>query len=111
MKKKQIIKSKLEFTQIINNCPFIKNNYFIIYYSKKEKNNKYGISVPKKTGKAYLRNKIKRQVKNIIDNNEFILPKSYDYVIIIRKRLIELKYNDMEKQFINAIKKIGEKNE
>lgn len=111
MKKKNIIKSKLDFSKIINKCPFFKNNYYIIYYSRKENKNRYGITVPKKTGKAYLRNRIKRQIKNIIDNNEFSIPKHYDYVIIIRKRLIELNYFDMEKELIQLIKKIGEVNE
>ena len=111
MKKRNIIKSKIEFSKIINECPYLKNDYFIIYYNSRKEDNKYGISVPKKTGKAYLRNKIKRQIKNIVDNNEFSIPKPYDYVIIIRKRLIELNYSVMEQEFIQLIKKIGDTNE
>lgn len=105
MKKKNIIKSKLEYTKIIKNCKYKKNNYFVIYYCKTTKNNRYGISVPKKIGKAYLRNKIKRRLKNIIDHNEFNIQKPYDYVIIIRKRLIELNYQEMEKSFMSLITK------
>ena len=109
MKKNNIIKSKLEYTEIIKKCKYLKNNYFIIYYRENNKNiNRYGISVPKKTGKAVIRNKIKRRLKNIIDNNEFNIQKSYDYVIIIRKRLIELNYQEMEKSFITLMKKVGE---
>lgn len=111
MKKKDIIKSKLEYTDIINNCKYIKNNYYIIYYRKNNTYNRYGISIPKKTGKAVLRNKIKRRIKNIIDNNKFDIQKSYDYVIISRKRLVELTYSEMEYSFINLMKKLGEKNE
>ena len=60
MKKNNIIKSKLEYTEIIKKCKYLKNNYFIIYYRENNKNiNRYGISVPKKTGKAVIRNKIK----------------------------------------------------
>ena len=105
MKKKNIIKSKLEYTKIIKNCKYKKNNYFVIYYCKTTKNNRYGISVPKKIGKAYLRNKIKRRLKNIIDHNEFDIQKPYDYVIIIRKGLIELNYQEMEKSFMSLITK------
>ena len=105
MKKKNIIKSKLEYTKIIKNCKYKKNNYFVIYYCKTTKNNRYGISVPKKIVKAYLRNKIKRRLKNIIDHNEFDIQKPYDYVIIIRKRLIELNYQEMEKSFMSLITK------
>ena len=108
MKKKDIIKSKLEYTEIINNCKYIKNNYYVIYYRKNSSHNRFGISIPKKTGKAVLRNKIKRRIKNIIDNNKFNIQNSYDYVIICRKRLVELKYSEMENNFISLIKKLGE---
>ncbi len=111
MKKKQIIKSSLEYTEIIKNSPYKKNNYFIIYYRNNFKTNRYGISVPKKTGKANIRNKIKRRIKNIIDNNEFTIHTPYDYVIIIRKRLLELNYQQIETNLINLIKKIGDNNE
>lgn len=111
MKKKQIIKSSLEYTEIIKKCPYKKNPYFLIYYRKNNTYNRYGISIPKKTGKANIRNKIKRRLKNIIDTNEFAIHIPYDYVIIIRKRVLELDYKQMEDNFITLIKKIGEKNE
>ena len=111
MKKKNIIQKQTEFTDIIHKCPYVKNNYFVIYYRKNDLFNRYGISIPKKTGKANIRNKIKRRIKNIIDLNEFSIQSSYDYVIIIRKRLLELDYHKMEQQLIDLITKIGEKNE
>lgn len=111
MKKKQIIKKEKEFAEIIHNCPYQKNNYFVIYYRKNNEENRFGISVPKKTGKAHIRNKIKRRVKNILDRNEKLVQYSYDYVIIIRKRILELNYQQIEENLINLIKKIGAKNE
>ena len=111
MKKKEIIKKSGEFTEIINKCPYKKNNYFVIYHRKNKDNNRFGISIPTKTGKANIRNKIKRRIKNILDQNEKIVHSSYDYVIIIRKRILELNYQEMEQQLISLITKIGEKNE
>ena len=111
MKKKEIIKNKLEFTKIIKTCKYQKNDFFIIYYRKNNATNRYGISIPKKTGKAHIRNKIKRQIKSIIDNNENNIQNSQDYVIIIRKKILELKYNEIEKQLLILMKKIGDKNE
>lgn len=111
MKKKNIIQKEIEFTDMINNCPYQKNNYFVIYYRKNKDQNRYGISVPKKTGKAHIRNKIKRRVKNIIDQNQNFVHSPIDYVIIIRRRLLELDYHQMEYQLINLMKKIGEKYE
>ena len=111
MKKKEIIQKETEFTEIINKCPYKKNNYFVIYYRPNKEHNRFGISVPKKTGKADIRNKIKRRTKNILDQNQNCVQSSYDYVIIIRKRLLELNYQQMQEQLINLIIKIGEKNE
>ena len=111
MKKKDIIQKEKEFTEIINNCSYKKNDYFVIYYKINNKENRYGITVPKKIGKAHIRNKIKRRIKNIIDLNKKNMHNSYDYVIIIRKRLIELNYKEIESNLITLINKIGEKNE
>ena len=108
MKKKNIIKKELEFTEIIHKCSYLKNDYFVIYFRKNNNFNRYGISVPKKTGKANIRNKIKRRIKNIIDLNEKYIHKSYDYVIIIRKRLIELSYIEIERSLLSLINRIGE---
>lgn len=109
MKKINIIKSSREYTEIIKTCHYIKNYDFIIYYRKNEEKNRYGISVPTKYGKANLRNKIKRRIKNIIDNNEKYIQKTYDYVIIIRKGLKEKTYQEIEISILNLLKKIGEK--
>lgn len=110
MKKKQIIQKEAEFTEIIHKCPYKKNNYFIIYYRLNSAQNRFGISVPTKTGKANVRNKIKRRVKNILDQNKNYVQTSFDYVIIIRKRILELDYRETEQQLITLITKIGEKN-
>ena len=112
MKKNEIIKESSEFTKIINNETSIKNKYYSIFYKKNNTEiNRYGISIPKKTGKAVIRNKIKRQIKNIIDTNKLYIQKPYDYVIIIKKQILELLYKEKEEQLIDLFKKIGEKNE
>ena len=67
-----------------------------------------GITVPKKTDTAVGRNKIKRRAKNIIDNNKNTIQNGYDYVIIVRKGILELTYKDMEKELLKLIKSIGD---
>lgn len=109
MKKIDIIKSSREYTEIINNGKSIKNKNFSIYYRVNTEKNRYGISIPKKTGKAVIRNKIKRRIKNIIDNNKNSMQSSYDYVIIIGKGILELTYQDMEKELLKLISNIGDK--
>ncbi|MBQ7141390.1 MAG: ribonuclease P protein component [Bacilli bacterium] len=104
MKKINIVKKNQDFSTILNNRKKIGNKYLVIYY--KENNlslNRYGISVSKKLGNAVTRNKIKRQVKNIIDKNENLFKKNQDYIIIIRKDFIDLKFESKEQIIKNLI--------
>lgn len=110
MKKIEIIKSSEEYTEIINTSKSKKSKYFSVYYRKNNNSNRYGITVPKKTGTAVTRNKIKRRVKNIIDNNKKIVHNGYDYVIIIKKGILELTYEEMEKELLKLIS-IGDNRE
>lgn len=104
MKKLEIIKSSREYTDIINTNKCKRNKYFSVYYRKNNDKNKYGITIPKKTGTAVIRNKIKRRVKNIIDNNKNIVQKNYDYVIIVKKGIVDLTYSEMEKELLDLIR-------
>ena len=63
-------------------------------------------------GNAVKRNKLKRRIKSIIDNNKNIYQNNMTYVIIAKKEAMELKYCELEKELITLFLKIkGEKNE
>ena len=108
MKKIDIIKSSDEYTEIINKGKSKKNKYYSLFYRKNNNNNRYGITIPKKLGIAVLRNKTKRRVKNIIDQNKNTIQKGYDYVIIVKKGILELTYLDMEQELLKLMKSIGD---
>jgi len=108
MKKIDIIKSSDEYTEIINTGKTKKNKYYSIFYRNNNKNSKYGITIPKKLGIAVLRNKTKRRVKNIIDQNKNTIQNGYDYVIIVKKGILELTYLEMEKELLKLMKSIGD---
>lgn len=108
MKKREIIKSSREYTEIINLNKVIRNKYFSIYYRRNNGDSRYGISIPKKIGKAVIRNKTKRRIKNILDNHKNTIQKGYDYVIIVRKGILELTYLDIERELLKLIRNIGD---
>ena len=105
MNKDKILKKSEEFTQIIKNNQSFKSKYFSIYYIESDKNH-YGITIPKKIGNAIVRNKIKRQIKNIIYNNEKNIQLGYNYVIIIKEAVLDLNYAEKEKELLNIIRKV-----
>lgn len=106
MKKYEIIKEKYEYDKIIHNSPYQKNKYFVIYNKEREeKYPRFGLAVGKKLGNAVTRNKIKRQLRVIIDNNKKLFKNSKDYIIIVKKAILDLSFQEMEKELIGLIKK------
>ena len=106
MNKDKIIKKSETYSDIIKKNNSIKNKYFSIYVEKSNELNKYGITIPKKVGKAHIRNKLKRQIKNIIITNEFNIQKGFNYVIIVKETTLLLNYSDMANELLNLLKKV-----
>lgn len=85
MKKKNRIRKKEEFQKLIHSAKKNINPSFVIYFiSKKDKEARIGISVPKKIGKAVKRNLYKRQVRMMLEKIINFTDYPYDIVIIIR---------------------------
>ena len=108
MNKEKILRKSEDFSTIISNQQYFKNKYFSLYY-KESNNTLYGITVPKKVGKAVIRNKLKRQVKNIISNNEKYIQHNYNYVIIIKEPALKLDYEGLISNLLDLMKKVGTK--
>ena len=103
MNKKYIITKNEEIQEIIKIGKKISNKYFIIFF--KENNydfNRYSISISKKIGKANIRNKIKRQLKDILMKNKLLFKK--DYVIIVRNNLLTLTYDMKQECLLNTLR-------
>lgn len=88
MKKINSLKKNKDFQRIIkNNKPF-KYKGFIVYVENLDQDNyHFGISVSKKIGNAVVRNKIKRQIRDIISRNNY--EKNVNCIIIVRKSYLE----------------------
>ena len=108
MKKIDIIKSSEEYTEIINKGKCVKDSNLVIYYQPNELNKaRFGISVGTKVGKAHIRNKFKRQLRNIVDNYKFSYSNSKDYIIIVRKNCLNKTFEDLTKSYEALFKKIN----
>ena len=96
MKRIETIKDSKSFNDIIKNGKYIKNNYFVIYYKDNElDNNKLGIAISNKIGKAHIRNRLKRQTRAIIDEYRNLFKNNFNYIIMIRKTCKEAEFKDM----------------
>ncbi len=105
MKKAYRVKKSSEIERIIKNKQSRGNSYFVIYKKKNHENIhfRFAVSVSKKYGNAVERNKIKRQIREIISKIEII--KEYDVFIVIKVKAKSLEFNDIKENIESLIKK------
>lgn len=112
MKKQNIVQKSEDFNRIIKKRQGKASKYFIINQEYNNEITKFGITFTKHIGNAVTRNKLKRRIKSIIDNNENITKKKTTYIIIAKKTTLDLTYQELEKELIYLLNKIkGENNE
>lgn len=104
MKKINILKSNEDFGRIIHSNDAIKSKNFIIYIEKNNNDvHKFGISVSKKIGNAVCRNKIKRQIKDIIDKKDY--KNNFNCIIIVRKNYLNFSYEENKNNLYHILEK------
>lgn len=103
MKKRYRIKKNEEFQQIIHNGKKVVARGFIVYYARATMlmNDRVGISVSKKLGNAVERNKIKRQVRMMV-NDLTDFSRGLDIVIIVRNRYNDRTFEENKKELLKV---------
>ena len=110
MKKINIVKSNEDFNRIIRNYKPYKYNDFLLYIEyNKENIYHFGFSVGKKIGNAVTRNKIKRQLKSILDKIDF--KKGFNCIIIVKKGILSKTFTEMQNDLNVLIEKTNIKKE
>ena len=114
MKKLNIIKKQSEIDNVIKNGTLYKNKYYFLYniYNKENKYYRFCVCVSKKIGNAVTRNKNKRQIKDIIDKSNLRFSRENDYVIILRKEISNVSFEEKKKYLLEILCKLeGENHE
>ena len=102
MKEKFRVKNKELFNDIIKNGNQTKTKYFYIYYKENELDYpRFGIAVGKKIGKAVIRNKYKRIIRNILMENKKTFKNNRDYIIMIKKTGLDKSYLELKEDLQN----------
>ena len=81
-------------------------NRNLILYTRKNGTNKtrIGITISKKTGKAVVRNKIRRQMKEIYRELEPNIKDGYDLVFIVRRNVPDITFWQLRSAFDHILK-------
>ena len=112
MKSKILALSKNEEFKNLLKKKKVSNNYVTIFFGnlRDKNNNKLNISfvVKKKIGNAVKRNKIKRRLKNIINDaiKKIAIKLSYSYLVIAKPTMLNNEYTNIKETLFQDFKKI-----
>ena len=106
MKKINILKDSREFTRIIKKYKPYKYKDYIIYVEYNTNQvYKFGLSVGKKIGNAVNRNKVKRQIKSIIDQKDY--QNNFNCIIIVGRGINEKNYQERRDNLLIVLEKLN----
>lgn len=108
MKKTVTIKQNHEFRRLYNKGKSAVSPYFAIYCRKTNRpHSRLGITTGVKLGHAVKRNFARRRIRELYRTNEGKFVQGYDIVVVARSRAITGRYADLERSFLQQMRKLG----
>ena len=88
-------------------------NGFLVLYARKNRTegNRVGITVSKKLGKAHVRNRVRRRLREVYRLNEEKFLPGWDIVVVARSKAVEADFGDLTRAYLALAKKAGILNE
>ena len=84
------------------------NGYLVLYARRnRTESNRVGITVSKKLGKAHIRNRIRRRLREVYRLNEDKFLPGWDIVVVARMKAIDASFKDLTKAYLSLAKKAG----
>ena len=81
----------------------------LVLYARKNRTdgNRVGVTVSKKLGKAHVRNRTRRRLREIYRLNEHRFARGYDIVVVARSAAVDADFAVLERAYLNLAKKAG----
>ena len=84
------------------------NGYFVFYARKNRLDtNRVGITVSKKLGKAHIRNRVRRRVREVYRLNEELFQPGWDIVVVARSKSVDADFGKLSKAYLQLAEKAG----
>lgn len=82
---------------------------YLVLYARRNRTeiNRVGITVGKKLGKAHIRNRTRRRIREIYRLNEERFLPGWDIVVVARSKAVDAEFARLTKSYLNLAKKAG----
>lgn len=109
MQRRLRLRNREDFQRVYREGRSFANSQFVVYWRRREEPGPFrlGVSVSAKLGKAVVRNRMRRMVKEIVRLNADKLQDQVDLILIVRKPALEMSFWDMEKSVLHVLRKAG----
>ena len=86
----------------------VADGYLVLYARRnRTETNRVGITVGKKLGKAHIRNRTRRRIREIYRLNEERFLPGWDIVVVARSKAVDAEFARLTKSYLNLAKKAG----
>ena len=84
-------------------------NGLLVLYARRNRLgvNRVGITTGKKLGKAHIRNRIRRRVREVYRLNEASFTSGWDIVVVVRSKAINATFTQLTDSYLSLAKKAG----
>ena len=82
--------------------------HLVLYVRRNRTNeNRVGITVSKKLGKAHVRNRARRRLREVYRLNEAMFQSGWDIVVVARSRSVTADFSELTASYLALAKKAG----
>ncbi len=86
----------------------VANGYLVLYARENHtQTNRVGITVGKKLGKAVVRNRVRRRLREAYRLNEGAFRSGYDIVVVARSKCVDAEFTKLTAAYLHLAKKAG----
>lgn len=82
---------------------------YLVLYARPNRlsENRVGVTVGKKLGKAVVRNRVRRRMREIYRIHEEQFLPGYDIVVVVRSRAVDADFETLQTAYLCAARKLG----